>query len=73
MKLIFNKDENQQISVFQELDSKQCEFSYVDMIKALMKSKKMADPIISEGFSKDEIKSIKSMISHINKAISKTD
>ncbi len=70
MKLVFKKDKEHQISVFHEVDGKQQDFSYVDMIKALIKSKKLDEPDISEGFTGAEIKSIKSMVTLINKELS---
>ena len=70
MKLVFKKDEEAQISVFQVVDGDEEEFSYVDMIKSLIESKKLDDPEISEGFSEAEEKSIKSMVSYINDEIS---
>ena len=69
MKLIFKKDKVCQISVFQKVDNKEEDFSYVDMIKALMISKKMEAPEILGEFSEAEIKSINSMITLINKEI----
>lgn len=73
MKLIFKKDNESQISVFQFLDGQEREFSYVDMIKALIKSKQMETPEISGGFTEAEVKSINSMITFINKEISVTE
>lgn len=70
MKLVFKKDEKHQISVFHEADGKQHEFSYVDMIKALIKSRMLDEPDISEGFTDAETKSIKSMVTLINKEVS---
>lgn len=69
MKLVFKKNKDHQISVFHEVDGKQHEFSYVDMIKALINSKKLDKPDISEDFTDAEIKSIKSMVTLINKEI----
>lgn len=73
MKLIFKKDARYQISVFQVVDEREQEFSYVDMIKALIASKKMEEPEISGGFAEAEIKSINSMVKFINKEISTTE
>jgi hypothetical protein len=73
MKLIFKKDQDSQISVFQDVDGGEQDFSYVDMIKALTKSRKMEDPDISQGFTEAETKSIKSMVAYINKEISTTE
>jgi len=73
MKLVFKKDKGHQISVLQEVAGKQLDFNYVDMIKALIKSRKLDAPEISEGFTEGEIKSIKSMVDRINKQISAMD
>ena len=73
MKLVFKKDTDHQISVFQEVDGNQLDFSYIDMIKALIKSKELEEPEISEGFSEAEKESIKSMVTFINKEISATE
>lgn len=73
MKLIFKKDKDSQISVVQNIDSKEQEFSYVDMIKALIESKKMEEPEILEGFTDAEVTSIKRMVEFINKEISSAD
>ena len=69
MKLIFKKDDESQISVFQIIDGQEQEFSYVDMIKALIESKKMEEPEILEGFTVAEVTSIKRMVEFINKEI----
>ena len=73
MKLVFKKDEDSQISVFQVVSGNEQDFSYVDMIKALIESKEMEEPEISESFTDDETKSIKSMVTFINKEISTTE
>ncbi len=73
MKLLFKKDEDSQISVFQIVDGREQDFSYVDMIKALAESKVMEEPDVSEGFTDAEIKSINSMVTFINKEISTTE
>ena len=70
MKLVFKKDEENQIRVFRMVDDTEKAFSYVEMIKALIESKKMEEPEISESFTDAEIKSIRSMVSHINNEIS---
>ncbi len=69
MKLIFKKDEESQISVVQDVDGTEQDFSYVDMIKALIESKKMEEPEISEGFTEAEITSIKGMVELINEEV----
>ena len=70
MKLVFKKDDEHQINVLHEVDGKQKDFSYVDMIKALIDSRKLEEPEISDGFTEAEIKSIKSMVTLINDEIS---
>ncbi|MCK4566579.1 MAG: hypothetical protein KAU48_04640, partial [Candidatus Thorarchaeota archaeon] len=62
MKLVFKKDEDRQISVFRNIDGQEQEFSYVDMIKELIKSRKMKEPEISEDFADTEVKSIQRMV-----------
>ena len=69
MKLVFKKDKDSQISVFQEIKKKEKDFSYVEMITDLIKTKKMENPDISDGFSDEEIKSIRSMVKLINETI----
>ncbi len=73
MKLVFNKDENQQIIVKNDFNGEQKDFSYIEMIKELIESRRLDDPVISEGFSDAEINSIKSMVSFINKEVSSID
>lgn len=73
MKLVFKKNEESHISVFRRVDGAEQVFSYVDMIKALIKSKEMEEPEILGGFTDAEIKSIKSMAAFINKEIATTE
>jgi hypothetical protein len=74
MKLIFKKDDESQISVFHDIDGEEQKFSYVDMIKALIESKKMEEPEIQEGcFTEAETKSIQRMVEFINKEITTTE
>jgi len=73
MKLVFKKDEEHQINVFHEVDGKQQDFSYVDMIKSLIESRELEKPDISDGFTDPEINSIKRMVSLINEEISTTE
>ena len=73
MKLVFKKDEDSQINVFQNVDGQVIDFSYVYMIKALISSKEMEEPEISDGFSEAEISSINSMVKYINMEITTTE
>lgn len=70
MKIVFKKDDDSQISVFQNIDGQEKIFSYVDMIKSLIDSNEMEKPEISVGFTEPEIKSINSMVTCINDEIS---
>ena len=69
MKLIFKKDKESQISVFQVIDGQEQEFSYVNMIKALIESNKMEEPEMSGDFPEAEVTSINRMVELINKEI----
>lgn len=70
MKLIFKKDEKDEISVFHKVGDQEIDFSYVDMIKFLIGSKEMTEPDILGDFTDAEKKSIVSMVTLINKEIS---
>ena len=71
MKLIFKKDEDSNIGVSMQIDdNEQTEFSYIDMVKALISSKKMEDAELCGEFTEAEIKSIKTMVAFINKELS---
>lgn len=73
MKLVFKKDNTNQINVFQRVNGEERDFSYVDMIKALLEFGKLEPPNVGKGFSDAETRSIESMVSSINKAISTTE
>lgn len=73
MKLLFKKNEENEISVFQDIDGKEREFEYVHMIKALLKSKKLEKSEISKGFTDAEIISINRMVELINKQVDDTE
>lgn len=73
MKLVFKKNEKAEISVFLNIDGHEHEFSYVDMIKDLLESKRMEEPDILDGFSDSEKASINRMVDFINKQIDETD
>lgn len=69
MKLAFKKDEENQIKVFRIVDGTEKDFSYVEMIKSLIESKIMEDPMVSGNFTDAERKSIQDMTSFINKEV----
>jgi len=66
MKLVFRKDEEEQISVFQSVDGKEQAFSYSEMINTLIKSHKLETPETAGDFTEEERKSINSMVENIN-------
>jgi hypothetical protein len=59
--------------VFQKTNEQEQAFSYVDMIKSLIKSGEMELPEIQEGFPEAEKTSINRMVEFINKEISTKD
>lgn len=71
MKLIFKKDESHQIRVFGDDGGVEKDFSYIEMIKSLIKTGAMDEPEIQDGFSEAEGESIKRMVSMINNRIAK--
>lgn len=69
MKIIFRKNDESEISVFQKIDGEEKEFSYIDMIKQLINTKELEEAEIDGEFTEAEIKSINSMVSFINKEV----
>ena len=66
MKLVFRKNEENEISVLRKEGDDTSEFSYVDMIKSLIETKSLEEPEIDGEFSEAEKESIANMITHIN-------
>ena len=66
MKLVFRKNEENEISVLRKEGDDTTEFSYVDMIKSLIETKSLEEPEIDGEFSEPEKESIAKMITHIN-------
>lgn len=73
MKIIFRKDDEAKISVFHKVGTEEISFSYVDMIKKLIETKKMEKPEIEDGFSEEETKSINSMADLINEKLNEEE
>lgn len=69
MKLVFNKNEEQEISVLFKIGANTTEFSYIHMIKKLIDVKSMEEPEFEGDFSDAEKESVRSMISHINREV----
>jgi hypothetical protein len=70
MKLVFCKNEELEISVHKKSGDSKIEFSYIDMIKELIKTQKLDTPELDGEFSEAEKGSISSMIEHINAEVS---
>lgn len=66
MRLVFKKDESLEISVSSLDDGSAVEFKYLDLIRNLIKVKKLDEPELIGDFSESEKLSIASMINHIN-------
>ena len=66
MKLVFEKNEKLEISVTQKEGDESKTFSYVEMIKHLIVAKSLEHAEIIGDFTESEIKSINSMLDHIN-------
>lgn len=66
MRLIFRKQEPEQVLVLQEADGAEKAFAYADMVKELLTSGALEPPEIEEGFSDEEAASIRGMVDRIN-------
>jgi len=69
MKLVFKKNDAEEVTVFQSMGGQLKPFSYTAMMKALLSSDSLEPPEIAEGFSTEEADSIVSMIDQINGVI----
>ncbi|PHR48395.1 MAG: hypothetical protein COA48_08825 [Cycloclasticus sp.] len=69
MKLVFNKNEEQEISVLFKSGENTTEFSYIHMIKKLIDVKRLEEPEFEGDFSDAEKDSVRSMIIHINREV----
>ena len=69
MKLVFTKNDENEISVLSESTEGRIKFNYVEMIKNLITSKKLDEPTIEGDFSEAEKSSISSMVAHINNEV----
>lgn len=67
MKLVFRKNDQEEITVFQSFDSDERNFSYTDMIKVLLKDGVLEAPTVEGDFTEEEKRSIASMVNDINK------
>lgn len=72
MKLVFRKNDQEEITVLQSFDGDECKFIYTDMIKVLLKDGELEAPVIEGDFTKEEIRSINNMVNEINKVTKET-
>lgn len=66
MKLVFSKNDENVISVTRKVGDDTSEFSYVEMVKSLIKTQSLGQPEIEGEFSDAEKESITKMVEHIN-------
>lgn len=66
MKLVFTKNEELEISVHKLSGNNKTKFNYIDMIKELIKDKKLDASELNGEFTEAEMGSINSMVDHIN-------
>jgi hypothetical protein len=67
MRLLFRKNDQEEISVLQSLDGDERKFVYTDMIKVLIEDGELEAPVIEGDFTTEETRSINNMVSEINK------
>lgn len=68
MKLVFNKDENENVSVLFQNGSETEAFSYSEMVKRIYYDQIIEDPVINGDFTKIECDSINELIQLLRKA-----
>ena len=69
MKLIFEKDENKEVSVKLGIGTITEQFSYVKMVKALLEGDTLDKTTFSESITEDERAKINSITNEINRII----
>lgn len=72
MKLVFRKNDQEEITVIQSFDGDERSFIYTDMIKVLLEDGELEVPVIEGDFTAEEIRSINNMVSEINKVTKET-
>lgn len=72
MKLVFRKNDQEEITVIQSFDGDERNFIYTDMIKVLLKDGELETPAIEGDFTAEEKRSINNMVSEINKVTKET-
>lgn len=73
MKLVFRKNEQEEITVALQLpDGTERNFAYTDMIKVLLEDGELEEPVVEGDFTEEEMRSIKNMVNDINKVTEET-
>lgn len=67
MKLVFRKNDQEEITVLQSYDSNEQAFAYTDMIKSLLKVGELEAPVLEGTFTEEEQRSINNMVKEINR------
>jgi hypothetical protein len=72
MKLVFRKNDQEEITVLQSFNGDERNFIYTDMIKALLDDGELEVPVVEGDFTEEEKRSINNMVSEINKVTKDT-
>ncbi len=72
MKLVFRKNDQEEITVLQSFDGDERNFIYTDMIKVLLEDGELEAPVVEGDFTEGEMQSINNMVSEINKVTKET-
>jgi len=67
MKLVFKKDNQEEITVLQSYDGIEHAFLYTGMIKALLKDGALEPSVLEGTFTEEEQRSINNMVNEINR------
>jgi len=72
MRLVFRKNDQEEITVLQSFDGDEHNFTYTDMIKVLLNDGALEVPVVEGDFTEEEKRSINNMVSEINKVTKDT-
>ncbi len=72
MKLVFRKNDQEEITVLQSVDGGERPFIYTDMIKVLLEDGELEAPVVEGDFTDEESRSINNMVHEINKVTKET-
>ena len=72
MKLVFRKNDQEEITVLQSFEGDERNFIYTDMIKVLLEDGALEAPVVEGDFTEEEMRSINNMVTEINKVTKET-